>query len=303
MAQLVFVTAMFAIACATITPIELTNARVAYARASSGPAAQLLPADLHKARVVLDAAEKSFVDEKASQNTIDLAYIADRTIQTVEAQARTALAEQTLTKAKQDYLDKQAQSAKKTQATLVKTRQQLTDAQRGQAQEAEQLGVARAARDEADTKAAASEQRALASEQKTTEANDALAKLAAKDEERGRVITLSGGVLFRSNDATLLPGAETRLDEVAVALIANGQPVGIEGYTDSRGSQSRNMDLSQRRAESVRSYLIARGLSADQVVAKGMGPDRPIADNSSAEGRANNRRVEIVVAKSAPKTN
>ena len=303
LAQLVFVTAMFAIACATITPIELTNARVAYARASSGPAAQLLPADLHKARVVLDAAEKSFVDEKASQNTIDLAYIADRTIQTVEAQARAALAEQTVTKAKQDYQDKQAQGAKKTQATLVKTREQLTDAQRGQAQEAEQLGVARAARDEADTKAAASEQRALASEQKTTEANDALAKLAAKDEERGRVITLSGGVLFRSNDATLLPGAETRLDEVAVALIANGQPVGIEGYTDSRGSQSRNMDLSQRRAESVRSYLIARGLSADQVVAKGMGPDRPIADNSSAEGRANNRRVEIVVAKSAPKTN
>ncbi len=303
LAQLFFVTTMFASACATVTPIELTNARVAYARASSGPAAQLLPADLHKARVVLDTAEKSFVDEKASQNTIDLAYIADRTIQTVEAQARAALAEQTVTKAKQDYQDKQAQSAKKTQATLVKTRQQLTDAQRGQAQEAEQVGVERAARDEADTKAAASEQRALASEQKTTEANDALAKLAAKDEERGRVITLSGGVLFRSNDATLLPGAETRLDEVAVALIANGQPVGIEGYTDSRGSQSRNMDLSQRRAESVRSYLIARGLSADQVVAKGMGSDRPIADNSSAEGRANNRRVEIVVAKSGPKTN
>ena len=71
----------------------------------------------------------------------------------------------------------------------------------------------------------------------------------------------------------------------------------IEGYTDSKGSQSRNIDLSQRRAESVRSYLISRGLPADRVVAKGMGPDRPIADNTSAEGRANNRRVEIVVAK------
>src|SRR6202012_5364736 len=98
----------------------------------------------------------------------------------------------------------------------------------------------------------------------------ALAKLAAKDEERGRVITLSGGVLFRSNDAKLLPGAEARLDEVAVALIANAKPVGIEGYTDSKGSLSRNMDLSQRRAESVRAYLIARGFPADQVVAKGM---------------------------------
>jgi outer membrane protein OmpA-like peptidoglycan-associated protein len=189
---------------------------------------------------------------------------------------------------------------KKTQASLVKTRQELTDAQRGQAQEAEQLGVEHAAREAADSRATASEQRALASEQKTIEANDALAKLAAKDEARGLVITLSGGVLFRSNEVTLLPGATTRLDEVAVALIANGQPVGIEGYTDSRGSQSRNMALSQRRAEAVRNYLISKGLPAEQVVAKGMGPDRPIADNSSAEGRANNRRVEIVVSKAAP---
>ncbi len=290
--------------CATVAPpVELTTARTAYARASSGPAAQLLPADLHKAKVVLDAAEASFADEKASQKTIDLAYIADRTIQTVEAQAQTALATQTVTKAKQDYQDKQGQVVKKTQASLVKTRSQLNDAQHGQAEQTEKLGVEHAARLDADTKAAASEQRALASEQKTVEANDALAKLAAKDDERGRVITLSGGVLFRSNDSKLLPGAETRLDEVAVALIASKKPVSVEGYTDSKGSQSRNRDLSQQRAESVRSYLISRGFPADQVVAKGLGPDRPIADNSSAEGRANNRRVEIVVAKFATPPN
>lgn len=295
--------ALIAAGCATVTPTELTTARASYARASNGPATQLLPADLHKAKVVLDAAEASFVEEKASQKTIDLAYIADRTIQIVEAQAQTALAQQTITKAKQDYQDKQTQVVKKTQATLVKTRLQLAEAQQGQAHDKEQLDVEHAARIDADTKAAASENRALASEQKATEANDALAKLAAKDEERGRVITLSGGVLFRTNDATLLPGAETRLDEVAVALIANGKPVSIEGYTDSKGSRSRNLDLSQRRAESVRSYLISRGFPANQVVAKGMGPDRPIADNSSAEGRANNRRVEIVVAKLATQPN
>jgi len=299
--------AFIAAGCATVTPPELTTARASYARASSGPAVQLLPADLHKAKVVLDAAEASFVEEKGSPKTIDLAYIADRTIQVVEAQAQTALAAQTVAKAKQDYQDKQAALMKKTQASLATTRQQLTDAQRGQAEEAEQLGVEHAARQVADTKAAASEQRALASEQKTVEANDALAKLAAKDEARGLVITLSGGVLFRSNQATLLPGATARLDEVAAALIANKQPVGVEGYTDSRGSQSRNMDLSQHRAEAVRTYLISRGLPAEQVVAKGMGPDRPIADNSSAEGRANNRRVEIVISKAAasapPKTN
>ncbi len=127
--------ALIATGCATVTPGELTTARASYARASSGPAVQLLPAELHKAKVVLDAAETSFVEEKASQKTIDLAYIADRTIQTVEAQAQTALAEQTISKAKQDYQDKQGQVVKKTQASLVKTRLQLTDAQRGQAQE------------------------------------------------------------------------------------------------------------------------------------------------------------------------
>jgi len=256
--SLYFGMALIAAGCATVTPPELTTARASYARASTGPAVQLLPADLHKAKVVLDAAEASFVKEKGSSETIDLAYIADRTIQIVEAQAQTALAAQTVAKAKQDCQDKQAAVMKKTQASLATTRQRLTDAERGQAEEAEQLGVERAARQVADTKAAASEQRALASEQKTIEANDALAKLAAKDEARGLVITLSGAVLFRSNQATLLPGATARLDDVAVALIANKQPVGIEGYTDSRGSQSRNMDLSLHRAEAVRTYLISR---------------------------------------------
>ena len=296
-------TVLLAAGCATVTPPELTTARASYARASSGPAVQLLPADLHKAKVVLDAAETSFAEEKGSQKTIDLAYIADRTIQIVEAQARTVLAEQTVAKAKQDYQDKQVQSAKKTQATLDRTRVQLADAQAGQAKQTELLGAEHAARQEADTKAAASEQRALDSEQKTIAANEALAKLAAKDDERGMVITLSGGVLFRSNDAQLLPAAQTKLDDVAVALLTNGRPVSIEGYTDSKGSQSRNIELSQRRAEAVRSYLVSKGLPADRVVAKGMGPDRPIADNASAEGRANNRRVEIVVAKVAAQPN
>ena len=290
-------------ACAHAVPVELTTARTTYARASIGPAVQLLPADLHKAKLVLDEAEASFAAHEEGSKTADLAYIADRTIQTVEVQARTVLGAQALAKANQDNQEKQAESAKRTQAALVDTRKQLTDAKRGQAEQTQQVAVEHAARQDADTKAAASEQRALASDQKATEANDALAKLAAKEDERGRVITLSGNVLFRLNDAKLLPGAETRLDEVAVALIANGAPISIEGYTDSRGSQSRNLELSQQRAESVRAYLVGRGFPSDRAAASGKGPDRPIADNTSAEGRANNRRVEIVVSKTTAKAN
>src|SRR6185312_10373850 len=199
-AWLLGVTAVCGAACAHAVPVELTTARTSYARASIGPAVQMLPADLHKAKVVLDEAEASFAAREEGTRTADLAYIADRAIQTVEAQARTALAAQTLAKAKQDYQDAQAQSAKRTQMELVDTRKQLTDARRGQAADAEQIAVEHAARQDADTKAAA-EMRAVASEKKTVEANDALARLAAKDDERGRVITLSGNVLFRSNDS------------------------------------------------------------------------------------------------------
>jgi outer membrane protein OmpA-like peptidoglycan-associated protein len=296
------VPAFFAVACATATPVELQNARVAFGRASAGPAAQLAPSDLHKAQVALDDAERSFAVDKDASRTADLAYIAERTAQIAEARADAAGAEKSTAMAKQAYGAKQADISQKTAGALVKTREQLTEAERGQAQQAQLTATERTAREEADRKAAASEQKAAASEQKATDANAALAKLAAKEEERGLVITLSGSVLFRSNDSTLLPAAQTRLDQVASALVAKDKEVVVEGYTDSTGSQATNMRLSQSRAESVRSYLVSRGFPGEKISARGMGPDRPIAENTSSEGRANNRRVEIVIAKTAGKT-
>ncbi|MDZ7767325.1 MAG: OmpA family protein [Melioribacteraceae bacterium] len=127
----------------------------------------------------------------------------------------------------------------------------------------------------------------------------ALAKLAAKEEERGLVITLSGSVLFASNESVLMPAAQNKLNEVANALLESKERrITIEGHTDSQGSSSHNMDLAQKRAEAVRSYIISRGYSSDLIYAQGIGEGRPIADNNSAEGRANNRRVEIVIAHS-----
>src|SRR5581483_8559711 len=129
------------------------------------------------------------------------------------------------------------------------TRAQLAEAERGEADQAREIGVERAAREVAEGKAEASEKKAgaskgdaAASERRAQEANDALAKLSAKADERGMVITLSGSVLFGSNDADLRPAAFERLDEVASALIAQGQSVVVEGYTDSRGSRRANID-------------------------------------------------------------
>ena len=294
---------LFAGACATAAPVELVNARIAYNRASTGPAARVVPADLHKAKSALDKAEQNFHDGNDMPTTVDLAYIAERTAQIAEAKAATAIAGKTTAAANQEFGDKQASITKKAQGDLVKTRAELSQAEQGQAMQAQQTDAERSARQESEKKAAASEQKAAASDQKAKEANEALAKLAAKDEARGMVITLSGSVLFRSNDSTLLPAAQTRLDQVADALVAKGNDVVVEGYTDSKGSQATNMNLSQRRAESVRGYLVSRGFSAEKIVARGMGPDRPIAENTSAEGRANNRRVEIVIAKNSPRTN
>ena len=152
-----------------------------------------------------------------------------------------------------------------------------------------------------ERKAALRTEQLAAAEKKAADAQAALAKLAAvKEEARGLVITLSGSVLFASGKSALLPAAQDRLNQVADALLATKErKLVVEGHTDAQGSNSSNQVLSQKRADAVRSYLISRGYPGDLIQAQGIGEDRPIADNANAEGRANNRRVEIVVDRSA----
>jgi len=86
-----------------------------------------------------------------------------------------------------------------------------------------------------------------------------------------------------------------RLDQIAQALKDKDQPIVVHGYTDSVGTPEHNKMLSQSRAQSVRDYLVSKGIPKDLIEARGDGPDSPVADNTSIEGRAQNRRVEIVV--------
>jgi outer membrane protein OmpA-like peptidoglycan-associated protein len=128
---------------------------------------------------------------------------------------------------------------------------------------------------------------------------ESLAKIAqVKEEARGMVITLSGQVLFVTGKSELLPAAQDQLGVVAKALQDQGEikPIVVEGYTDSVGSESSNMTLSQARAEAVRSFLVSKGLPSDKLTAVGKGKANPVASNDTADGRANNRRVEIIVA-------
>ncbi|MDB5985577.1 MAG: OmpA family protein, partial [Nevskia sp.] len=103
-------------------------------------------------------------------------------------------------------------------------------------------------------------------------------------------------VNFEFNKATLTPESKSALDEVAAGLI--GQPtlqVEVSGHTDAIGSAPYNLKLSQRRAQSVVTYLVGKGVAKTHLTSKGYGKTKPIADNKTAEGRAENRRVEFKV--------
>jgi outer membrane protein OmpA-like peptidoglycan-associated protein len=283
--------------CAHSPPEELVAARVAYQRASTGQAQQYRPDEVHKAWGALQAAEASFSDDPTSGKTRDLAYVAERKAQLAEALASASAAQKIEDEAKKTLDTKKAENAQRTQQQLGATQQQLGETQK-------QLDAAKQTSQQTAEQLAQEQQARAAAETRAKQASDALAALAAKEEARGLVITLSGSVLFASNESMLLPEAQTRLSQVADALSrAKERSVVIEGHTDSRGSAGANMELSQRRADAVRAYLVSSGYPAEKIVAHGIGPDRPVASNASAEGRANNRRVEIIVQpSSAPST-
>lgn len=123
-----------------------------------------------------------------------------------------------------------------------------------------------------------------------------MAKLEAQRTDRGLVATL-GDIVFDTNGATLKPGAMNGIDRLTAFLKAHPErKVTIEGYTDSTGSEAYNEDLSQRRAESVREALIARGINPDRIRAVGRGESAPVASNNTSAGRQLNRRVEVVIS-------
>jgi outer membrane protein OmpA-like peptidoglycan-associated protein len=279
--------ASFGMACATASPPnDLLQARSSYQRASQGPAATHNPADVHTAKRALDAAEHSFLEDGATQKTTDLAYIAERRSRIAEVRSS----------AKQ-YTDRQQKTLENMHAA-ERSQVRSTTAQLGRAND--QLALQGQAMKTQDEKMADEKLRREEAEKRLAQATADLAKFASvKQEERGMVITLSGGVLFASAKSELLPAAVLKLNTVAEALTQQDpdSKMVVEGHTDSQGAAGYNQDLSQRRADAVRNHLVGRGIAADRVTSQGFGLSRPIADNTSTEGRANNRRVEIVVQK------
>jgi len=273
-----------ATACSASTPPSLVQARAAYQRAAQGPAARLTPAQLHVARTSLAVAEKTYDDEGDSDNARDRAYVAQRKAELAEVQASIADAQTREAIARRQLQDANDQKLNNAQAELAGDKNVIA------AQQA-QLADEKQRRQEAERRAA--------------EAIAQLTNIASiKQESRGTVITLSGAVIFASGKSDLLPSAQEKLNQVADALRESeaGSKFVVEGYTDSRGSDALNQGLSTQRAAAVRRYLISRGVSEDRITSQGFGKSNPVADNDTAEGRANNRRVEIVVQSPGQKT-
>ncbi|MBQ1782270.1 MAG: OmpA family protein [Gammaproteobacteria bacterium] len=140
-----------------------------------------------------------------------------------------------------------------------------------------------------------------AAEQQSADLQQQIDELNARETERGLVVTL-GDLLFDTGKSALRGGATSHLLKLAAFLNQYPQrTVMIEGHTDSVGSESSNISLSQRRAEAVRDFLISQGIAANRVVATGKGESWPVAGNDTSSGRQQNRRVEVVIV-NAPQT-
>ena len=123
-----------------------------------------------------------------------------------------------------------------------------------------------------------------------------IAELNAKATDRGLVVTL-GDLLFETGKSELKGGAASNLSKLSAFL--NKYPdrtIVIEGHTDSVGSDDYNVNLSQRRANSVQQFLLAQGIASNRLSSSGKGENFPVASNDSSSGRQMNRRVEVIIA-------
>jgi outer membrane protein OmpA-like peptidoglycan-associated protein len=254
-----------ALACGHMeaTP-RLKEAQAAYDKAAQGPAAQYSPAELATAKKSVDQANAAL--ETGDRDLVDdKASLALSKISLAESLGRTQQANSQRDAALKELNITRDQMLSKTQEELNRERQARSAAESQLAQSRKEL-----------------EQYAQ-----------------VRDVSRGTVITLSGGVLFESGKAELLPGAQDQLSRVAAFLKNSPRPVVIEGYTDSRGSASTNQALSERRAQAVSDFLTAQGVPADRIRSVGKGASAPVASNATANGRSQNRRVEIVLERGA----
>lgn len=248
--------------CASPPPPELGKASSAYAAAAKSPDVnKYASVELYDAKNALDRAES---DWAAKGDAAEASHLADVAATRVQIAETAAAARKSLEEAR----------------TLSQQRDKL-------ALEISQKEVAASKKEVERTKQAAAE--------RERQMRQELTEMQARETERGLLMTL-GDVVFDVGEANLRPGAAQKLVPLAQFLKDNpDRQLLVEGYTDNTGSDGFNLDLSQKRAESVKNFLAEMGVAPDRVIATGYGKAYPVASNATPEGRQQNRRVEIVI--------
>jgi outer membrane protein OmpA-like peptidoglycan-associated protein len=253
-------------------------------------ALQSEPTLANRAPVAIKDAEGAVVLAEMTEKDLVLAahrvYLADRKVDTARALAETNFSEQERT-ALNEQAEKARLDSRTREADAAKT-----DALVARAESAEQKVAANSARSDADAALLA----ANASQLQAAELQRQIEVLQARPTDRGLVLTL-GDTLFATGKSEIKSGATANLDRLTTFL--NEYPkrtAAIEGYTDSMGSDEMNQSLSERRADAVKRYLIDQGVGSARLTSTGRGESSPVADNESAAGRQQNRRVEVVIS-------
>ena len=249
-----------------------------------------------------------------------LIYMADRRIQIARTMAEREQYEKTLDqledersnmliKASQQEADNARMEAERARLLVATTSEEAQRAKEeketAQQKEAESARAAQLSAEEADQARRLAESRASEAEfarreadlasQQVTSLTRQLENLQLRETESGVVVTL-GDVLFASGQAQLVEGGRSSLEEVVDLLQTEpDKKIRVEGHTDSRGDADANLLLSEQRAQAVREALISLGVASERVSALGMGEDFPIASNEDEDGRARNRRVDVIL--------
>jgi|SRR5579859_4174505 len=278
------------------SPLQLYEAINAVQIAEAAGAAQYAPDILAKAKQELENAQA--MDGKKSQRKQMITYARGAVQDAEDARVSTLRRMQQEKEHQQQLAMQQAQSAAQ-QAQIEAQQEALKRAQADAA-----AAQAEAAAANARAAQAAAEHSAQQATDQTEQMRERLRAqlsqvLQTQETARGLIVNMSD-VLFDFNKYTLKPEAREKLAKVSGILLAYPNlKVQVEGYTDNVGTQEYNQTLSQQRGDAVRDYLISQGVSAGNITATGYGMSNPIADNATSAGRAQNRRVQLVVSGSA----
>jgi outer membrane protein OmpA-like peptidoglycan-associated protein len=279
-----------ALQACTSVPIENTQLTAAQAQFKSAQATPEVTAmagvELHDAEVALEQARSAWVRQEKRSDVDHLAYMASRKTDIAQTVTNQRLAEVAINEAK----------GKRQQTLLVARTLEAESAQRD-AQAAQNAAASAIQQAEVSaSQTALARQDAQAAEANAAELRTRLSELDARQTDRGMVVTI-GDLLFDNNSAVLKPGAGQSVQRLGSFLKAYPMRNAlIEGYTDSVGSTDSNQSLSERRAASVKSALLATGVVGERLLTRGYGEGYPVGNNQSVDGRLSNRRVEVILS-------